>query len=74
MQARRDSRWQMSTWMLFESSDRGPVGGLGDRTVLFVGDDRAENHHDVEVQDVTGRRLGKARFPGMWLGSSGCMR
>ncbi len=31
--------------------------------VLFVGDDWAEDHHDVEVQDTTGRRLGKARLP-----------
>lgn len=30
--------------------------------VLFVGDDWAEDHHDVEVQDHTGRRLGKARL------------
>lgn len=30
---------------------------------LFVGDDWAEDHHDVEVQDHTGRRLGKARIP-----------
>lgn len=31
--------------------------------VLFVGDDWAEDHHDVEVQDATGRRLGRARLP-----------
>ena len=31
--------------------------------MLFVGDDWAEDHHDVEVQDETGRRLGKARLP-----------
>lgn len=31
--------------------------------VLFVGDDWAEDHHDVEVQDENGRRLGKARLP-----------
>lgn len=31
--------------------------------VLFVGDDWAEDHHDVEVLDATGRRLGKARLP-----------
>jgi transposase len=34
-----------------------------DVTVLFVGDDWAEDHHDVEVQDETGRRLAKARLP-----------
>jgi hypothetical protein len=33
------------------------------RMVLYVGDDWAEDHHDVEVQDATGRRLGKVRLP-----------
>jgi len=31
--------------------------------LLFVGDDWAEAHHDVEVMDATGRRLVKARLP-----------
>jgi Transposase/Transposase IS116/IS110/IS902 family len=31
--------------------------------VLLVGDDWAEDHHDVEVQDENGRRLGKLRVP-----------
>jgi transposase len=31
--------------------------------LLFVGDDWAEEHHDVEVQDGTGRCLGKAKLP-----------
>jgi transposase len=31
--------------------------------VLFVGDDWAEDHHDLEVQDQTGRRLARARLP-----------
>jgi hypothetical protein len=31
--------------------------------VLLVGDDWAEDHHDVEVQDETGRRLARARLP-----------
>jgi Transposase/Transposase IS116/IS110/IS902 family len=35
---------------------------VGDAVVLFVGDDWAEDHHDVEVQDGAGRRLGKARL------------
>jgi transposase len=30
--------------------------------VLFAGDDRAEDHHDVEVQDGPGRVLGRARL------------
>jgi transposase len=31
--------------------------------LLLVGDDWAEDHHDVEVQDESGRRLGRARLP-----------
>jgi transposase len=31
--------------------------------VLFVGDDWAEDHHDVEIQDETGRRLLKKTLP-----------
>jgi transposase len=31
--------------------------------VLFVGDDWAETHHDVELMDAVGRRLAKARLP-----------
>jgi transposase len=31
--------------------------------VLFVGDDWAEDHHDVELMDVTGKTLAKARLP-----------
>ncbi|MGW2196356.1 hypothetical protein ACWCSH_28970 [Streptosporangium sp. NPDC001682] len=30
---------------------------------LFVGDDWAEQHHDVELRDASGRRLAKARLP-----------
>lgn len=30
--------------------------------VLFVGDDWAEDHHDIEVQDWQGRRLARARL------------
>jgi transposase len=31
--------------------------------VLFVGDDWAEDHHDVELQDVSGRVLARAKLP-----------
>jgi hypothetical protein len=31
--------------------------------VLFVGDDWAEDHHDVEIVDRDGKRLGRARLP-----------
>ena len=30
---------------------------------LFIGDDWAEDHHDVELMDASGRRLAKARLP-----------
>ena len=31
--------------------------------MLFIGDDWAEDHHDVELEDETGRRLARARLP-----------
>ena len=31
--------------------------------MLYVGDDWAEDHHDVEVMDQSGRTLGKAKLP-----------
>lgn len=31
--------------------------------MLFVGDDWAEDHHDVELMDASGRKLAKARLP-----------
>jgi transposase len=31
--------------------------------LLFVGDDWAEDHHDVELQDESGRVLGRAKLP-----------
>jgi hypothetical protein len=37
--------------------------GEGQGIVLFVGDDWAEDHHDVEIQDHAGRVLARARFP-----------
>jgi hypothetical protein len=38
--------------------------------VLFVGDDWAEDHHDVEVLDDEGRRLARARLPEGMAGMS----
>ncbi|MDX6430997.1 MAG: hypothetical protein QOE54_3363 [Streptosporangiaceae bacterium] len=35
----------------------------GEALRLFIGDDWAEGHHDVELMDVPGRRLAKARLP-----------
>ena len=31
--------------------------------VLFIGDDWAEDHHDIEIEDADGRRLARARLP-----------
>ena len=31
--------------------------------MLFVGDDWAEDHHDIEVVDEQGRRLARPRLP-----------
>jgi transposase len=31
--------------------------------MLFVGDDWAEDHHDIEIQDDAGRRLARRRLP-----------
>lgn len=39
--------------------------------MLFVGDDWAETHHDVEVQDEAGRRLAKRRLPEGVAGMAG---
>src|SRR5664280_3579111 len=33
------------------------------RVLMFIGDDWAEDHHDLEIEDETGRRLAKARLP-----------
>ena len=31
--------------------------------LLLIGDNWAEDHHDIEIEDETGRRLAKARLP-----------
>jgi transposase len=36
---------------------------MGVRVRLFVGDDRAEDHHDVEVMSAAGKVLAKRRLP-----------
>ena len=38
---------------------------------MFVGDERVEDHHEIEVQDETGRRLATARLPEGIEGLSG---
>ena len=42
--------------------------------MLFVGDDWAEAHHDVELVDETGRVLAKRRLPEGVGGLSRCTR
>jgi transposase len=39
------------------------VSKTGEALRLFVGDDWAEQHHDVELMDASGRRPAKARLP-----------
>jgi transposase len=41
----------------------GTEDWMGEALRLFIGDDWAEDHHDVELMDVSGRRLAKARLP-----------
>jgi transposase len=36
---------------------------MGGALRLFIGDDWAEDHHDVELMDGSGRRLARARLP-----------
>lgn len=31
--------------------------------MLFIGDDWAQDHHDIEIKDETGHRLARARVP-----------
>jgi hypothetical protein len=53
--------WTISP--LAVSSALPPQESTGEAQMLFVGDDWAEDHHDVEVQDEDGRRLARARLP-----------
>jgi hypothetical protein len=39
------------------------VEGQENWQVLFIGDDWAQDHHDVEVMNPTGKRLARARLP-----------
>jgi len=41
---------------------------MGGPLRLFIGDDWAEDHHDVELMDGSGRRLARARLPGGVVG------
>jgi hypothetical protein len=39
---------------------------------LCVGDDWAEDHHDIEVMDQAGTVLARRRLPEGWPGSGSC--
>jgi hypothetical protein len=45
-------RWRLSWWLRWRSGGENGVCGCG-----FIVDDRAEDHHDVEVMDEAGRVL-----------------
>src|SRR5665811_2150655 len=63
---RAPERW-VSTWAIRSPSRLLRAAVLLDRDqeagMLFVGDDWAEDHHDVEIVDETGRTLARRRFP-----------
>jgi hypothetical protein len=40
---------------------------------LLVGDDWAQDHHDVEVMDEAGRVRARGRVPEGWPGSGSCV-
>ena len=41
--------------------------------MIFVGDDRAEEHHDVYLMDESGKRLASRRLPEGLAASGSCM-
>ncbi len=49
----------VSSALLIDDHDRA----CGRFRVLFVGNDWAEDHHDVEIVDEQGRRLARRRLP-----------
>src|SRR3954464_15736343 len=56
------STWPLVRWLSPSTLPTAVSRPEGAR-MLFVGDDWAEDHHDVEVQDEGGRRLARARLP-----------
>ena len=42
---------------------RAVIDARRNETLLIVGDDWAEEHHDVEIQDEAGRKLAARRLP-----------
>ena len=41
--------------------------------MLFIGDDWAEAHHDIEIEDESGRVLARRRLPEGLAGTRCCM-
>ena len=35
--------------------------------MLFVGDDWAEDHHDIHLMDETGEQIARRRLPEVWV-------
>jgi transposase len=58
----REHSFIRSLMVLPQAALNCAVSRTGER-VLFVGDDWAEDHHDVEVMDASGRVLVRARLP-----------
>jgi hypothetical protein len=42
--------------------------------MIWIGDDWAEDHHDIEILDEDGRRLAGRGCPKAWQASPGCTR
>src|SRR4051794_9810127 len=49
--------------LLLQGSGRRMPNRRRVRGVLFIGNDWAEAHHDIELVDEAGRRLARRRFP-----------
>jgi hypothetical protein len=56
------------------ADDGCPLWRMRMNRLLFLGDDWAEAHHDVELQDEAGRRLGKAKLADGIAGVAGFKR
>jgi transposase len=54
--------WFIRSLMVLPQAALVVVSRTGER-VLFAGDDWAEDHHDVELMDASGRVLARARLP-----------
>jgi transposase len=60
---RRREHWFIRALTVLPRCFRDPITADGRGELLFVGDDWAEDHHDVELMDRVGHTLAKARLP-----------